>query len=176
METKEQNTMSKKLIIILGAICLSGMLNTNQAQLNLGGGVFYGTYLNRPGLDIRLEYNVAEDLLLVPKLDFSLPKLAYGPTFLNEICLHAHYIVFKEDLLSLYPFAGLNIQNYIDFDSNPFDIDMGFGLGICAGVGGQLRISDGMSFFGEARYATGHYHQFMLTGGIILTRDTKSED
>lgn len=167
--------MHKKLILTVVAFCFAGLINQSIGQLNIGGGLFYGTYLDNVGLDLRAEYHITDELILAPKLDLSFPDIPFGPTFLNELCLHAHYQVFKEDNINLYPLVGVCFKNYIDFDSEPFDMDFHLGMGLSFGAGGQLKISDGMSMFAEARYSTGHYHQLVFTGGLIMTRE-KTKD
>jgi hypothetical protein len=166
----------KKHLIIMILLILPITISKSYGQIDYGGGLFFATQLNNPGIDLRTEFYLMEDLVISPKLDLTWPDIKWGPTFVNEFCLHAHYLFYQEDLITAYPLAGINIQNYIDFDKNPFDIDFSFGMGFCAGVGAQLHVSESMSFFAEARYATGRYHQLMLTGGIVIHGDKGKED
>lgn len=166
--------MRKKLIIILVGFLIGGGLVPVSGQLSYGGGLFWGNYLRNPGLDFRVEYPLTDALIIAPKLDISFPDLLFRAQFLSELCGHVHYYVINEEQMKLYPLAGLNIQSWleVDLDPSPY-VDINFGLGLCAGVGGRLALTDHMSFFGEARYAFGRYHQFVATAGVLFSPSQK---
>lgn len=167
--------MRNRLVVLILGLLLSGLSAQTVAQLSYGGGIFYGSWLRNAGLDLRAEYALTDDLIIAPKLDISFPDLQFSAKFLTELGAHVHYHLIKQDILVLYPLAGLNIQSYLNADIDPSAyVNMNFGVGLCAGAGGQLILTDNFSFFGEARYALGRYHQFMATAGVLFTPGQKA--
>ncbi|MBT3747694.1 MAG: outer membrane beta-barrel protein [Bacteroidetes bacterium] len=165
--------MKRKVFLLLLGLVIGLSASQSMAQLRFGGGINFGSYYHL-GIDIRGEYNLTDDLILAPKVDIG-PSFKYGFSYLTEICAHVHYLVYKEDVIAVYPLAGLTLKNYFDLDTSPFDVDLNFGFGFSFGGGVQFEFTDTMTAFGEARYTTGNYHQGMLTAGIIYTPETREQ-
>ena len=90
--------MLKKSLMLL-VICIALSFSAKQsvnAQLKYGAGIFHGTWLNNPGLNFRAEFDIAEGLVAVPKIDLSIWKVK-GIGFLENLILTIHQL---KDILS----------------------------------------------------------------------------
>jgi len=162
--------MKKTVCLLL--ICASFSFSFNQkanAQLKYGGGIFFGTWLNNPGLSVRAEFDVFEGLTAVPKIEISFPRFNTG-TFLNAVALHLHYYVEVTEGIAVYPLAGITVKSYLDIDKYGNNrLSHNFGLNPTFGAGGKLKITDSFAVFAEGRYDFGRYHQFVTTLGVLMT-------
>ena len=160
---------AKRLYIM--AVLLSGSLffGPTYGQMKVGGGIFYGTYLGNLGLDIRASFRLIDQLYVSAKLDVSFPEItSYGATFMNELGLHAKYHVYEKGGIALYPLAGLTLQNMIWVNTNPVNLNAGFHVGVTAGGGAILKITDNLEAFGEATFTLAGHSQFKATVGGLF--------
>ena len=163
--------MLKKSFLLL-IVCV-GVLGTCKqpanAQLRYGAGIFYGTWLNNPGLTARAELAITEGLAVVPKIEISIPRMNTG-TFLNALAVHLHYSIDVTEGIAVYPLAGVTLKSYLDIDrSGSSRVNHRFGLNPALGAGGKLKITDSFAVFADGRYDIGRYHQFVSTIGILMT-------
>jgi len=137
--------------------------------MKVGVGLSYGTSLNNPGLNLRAEAEIFENLLIVPKLDIYLPRTSTR-TFINTISIHAHYKIELMEQISVYPLAGATLKSYLDFDKYGHDrVDHRLLLNPSGGAGVLFDLSENFSLFGESRVEIGNYSQFVLTAGVLFT-------
>ncbi len=143
---------------------------TSIAQFRYGGGLFYGSYLNNPGLDVRAELPLFEGLSIVPLIDISAPRTSSW-TFLNSVSVHAHYNFQVADNVIAYPLAGMALKSYLDFDRTGSDrIDHRFNVNAVGGAGAILELGKRFSVFAEGRLEIGSYSQLVATFGALITR------
>ena len=163
--------MTKKFLVVI-LICLSVSFFVKpeaKAQLKYGAGIFYGTWMNNPGLNVRAEFSIGESLAAVPKINISIPRLSSG-TFLNSVSLHMHYNVEISEELDVYPLAGITLKSYLDIDKYGNDrIFHQFGVNPALGAGGKIKLTDAFEVFAEGRFELGRYHQFVSTIGVLMT-------
>ncbi len=162
--------LKKTIILLVIFIALSfSVKQSANAQLKYGAGIFYGTWLNNPGLNLRAEFDIADALVAVPKIDISIPRISTG-TFLNSVSLHLHYNFDITEEISIYPLAGVALKSYLDFDSYGNNrLDHRFGVNGVGGAGGQYRLTDTFVVFAEGRLEIGRYSQFVSTVGVLMT-------
>lgn len=162
--------MLKKSLLFL-FVCISIIFSVNQsanAQLKYGAGIFYGTWLNNPGLSARAEFGLTDELVMVPNIDLSVPRFHTG-TLLNSAGLHLHYKLEVTDEIVVYPLAGATLKSYLDFDRYGNDrVYHNFAINPSAGCGGLLKLSDSFLIFAELRYELGTYLQMVSTVGFLM--------
>lgn len=165
--------MVKKFLLI-SIFCVAALIMFNQsskAQLRYGAGLFYGTWLNNPGLNLRAELGVGDTFVIVPMIDLSVPRFSTA-TFLNSASLHLHYNFEITEELLLYPLAGATMKSYLDFDNyGGTTVHHRLRLNPVGGAGGQLKMTEFFIVFAEGRLELGlpgNYGQFVSTIGVLI--------
>lgn len=159
--------MKRYLVLALIFTFLSINQESN-AQLKYGAGANYSTWLNTPGINLRLEFPVFDELVAVPMVDINIPRFSTG-TLLNGLSFHFHYNFEIVEELDLYPLAGATIKSYLDFDrggSTP--VYHRFSFNPTGGAGAKLKLSETFEVFAEGRLEIGRYSQFVSTFGVLL--------
>jgi len=154
------------ILLIISFIFCQQALN---AQVRYGTGINYSTWLNTPGVNLRVELGITDALAAVPMLDINLPRFSTW-TLINGASLHLHYNVGIVEELDLYPLAGLTIKSYLDFDRYSSTFHK-FSFNPTGGAGGKLKLSETFEVFAEGRLEIGRYSQFVGTIGILLRPD-----
>lgn len=146
-----------------------------QAQLQLGGGLAFGTEIEKLGLQISGNLPVAQegkiraapDLIFYIKDDFGGGSVRWW-----EVNLNGNYLFMDNEAYTLYALGGINIANVnFDYDIEVPDI---FGvdgsqteLGLNVGGG----IEYGMDFgnlYGEAKYILSDFDQLVISVGVRI--------
>ena len=144
------------------------------AQINVGGGLSFGTEIENIGITAKATYGIDDQWEGGASFTYFLPK-SFGPvdwTFW-AINLDAHYLKNVSDKFTIYPLAGLNIGG-ITIDSDSFG---GFNpgsttnteIGVNIGGGAYLNISEKLKGFGEIKYVIGGFDQLTLGAGVLFS-------
>ncbi len=158
--------MKKIFTFIIIIVALSAINQKAEAQIKIGAGLSYATWLNTPGVNLRAEAEVFENLSIVPMLDIYLPRISTW-TLINTFSLHVHYNIEVLDQISVYPLLGATMKSYLDFDRSGYDrVYHRFALNPSGGAGALYELSKDFSVFTESRLELGYYSQFVLTAGV----------
>ena len=145
------------------------------AQIKAGGGLVFGSEISQLGIDVRGEYHIDENWVVVPNVNFFFSdketiSVFEVKTTLTTINFDGHYLFpMQDDRFDLYPLAGINISivnvknDFNDFDESETE------LGLNIGGGGQYEINDLLTAFAEIKYVIGDFDQLVIGGGILVT-------
>lgn len=175
----------KKIILTLTFLSILFFQNV-YAQLEVGGGIAFGTEIEQPGINFRGYYSLSDQPLgpgyvrFGPGFTFFLPR-KYTTTWFGtttettstwfEINLDGNY-VFGENQIKGYGLFGFNIGTIsykfeqtgaVVSSSSDSDTELGVNLG----VGGMYEL-DNLSIFGEFKYIAGNFDQGVLAVGVLV--------
>lgn len=175
---RNSSTLSRYGLLVLTMLGLLALRPTDaSAQLQIGGGLAFGTEIDKLGLQLSANLPVAQegkiraapDLIFYLKDDFGTGEVRWW-----EVNLNANYLFLEGEEYTIYAIGGINITN-VNFD---FDIDIpelpGFGfdqsdteLGLNIGGG----IEYGMDFgnlYGEAKYVLSQFDHLVISAGVRI--------
>ncbi len=169
--------------MIIRTVLTAGVLLAtlaSSAQIQLGGGLVYGTGIANVGFQARGGKVINDQFDALANLTFFLPEKISGgllesKTSLFTINFDGHYKALENEKTMLYPLAGINIS-VVSFDieseflgivSSSTGSDTNIGLNI--GGGGNLRLNNGLKAFGEVKYVISSFDQLVITVGIVKT-------
>ncbi len=173
----------KKTIFIsslaLVFMLLAGVSKAQDSKILLGGGLGYATDISTAGLFVKGNYAINEKFEAAGQFTYFFPKdqgefdLKYHWMALD---LDGHYIFFKQDKISAYGLAGLNIfmikiPDYeTSFMGQPIKIEgtSKSKAGLNIGAGGRFALSDKLSALGEVKYVVGDASYLQLSVGILF--------
>lgn len=144
------------------------------AQWNAGGGIAFGSEIERIGFTAKATYDINEQWEASGGFTYFIPR-DFG-TFdwtVWTIDADAHYLKNMSDKFTLYGLAGLNFTNW---SIGYVDIGGGFGfpggggtnLGVNVGGGSYLNFNDKMKGFAELKYVIGNFDQLVLNAGVLF--------
>ncbi|MFN1833777.1 outer membrane beta-barrel protein [Balneola sp. MJW-20] len=172
----------KKITTILFAGLLSiVMVNTADAQIEVGAGLVLGTGAydgagdvnNDIGLKVDGRYDINEQIAVGADFTFFFPKDESGVKFkLSALNLNGFYDFLNEEEFNLYGLAGLNIAFWeIEFP----DVGGFFGggsisdteIGLNIGAGAEYVMNFG-NLFGEVKYVISDLDQLVIAAGVRI--------
>ena len=160
--------MKKVFAILVLAVSLVFINSSANSPIRYGGCIFYGTWLNTPGLNARLQLPLFEGLSLVPMIDISVPKFSSG-TFINSVSLHFHYDIEIIEELDIYPLGGAAFKSYLDIDRTGYDrVFHRIVFSPTVGAGAKLHMTEYFTIFGELRREMFNYRRFVSTIGVLM--------
>jgi opacity protein-like surface antigen len=180
--------MKKKLSILfkisvfkISLIALIFTLNytISNAQISLGGGLAFGTGIDRAGLDLRATFDIGKNWRIAPAINYYFPNdndrrhnhWDDGRLRVWEINADANYMIdVNNDLLGLYAMFGLNITSWRwDWDNdNNFNDDDDYSnteLGVNLGMGLDFNLDKVVPFV-EVKYVLGGFDQGVVALGV----------
>lgn len=134
------------------------------AQLQLGGGLSYGTEAEEIGLNLRGLYGITENIAAGADFVYYFAGENFNYTEFN---INANYF-FLTDELRPYALLGIN-RSTVSFSSPFFGTVSNGEWGLNVGAGTQYTLSDNLSLFGEARYIIGDFDQLVISAGVFYT-------
>ena len=161
--------MRKKISMLLFMLLISvGAMQTVQAQLQIGGGLIYGTEIEEFGIQGNATLNIPGPIRLAADIGiFFVDDVGNLDTSLWEINFNGHYLFPGIPKANVYGLAGINIVTAsvegqvlgVTFDES--DSELGLN------VGGGAEIPIGFAkLFGELKYVLGDADQAVFTGGL----------
>ena len=149
------------------------------AQIKAGGGLVFGSEISQLGIDIRGEYHLDENWVIVPNINFffadketipAIPPLIPETEIkqgLTTINFDAHYLVpMNDDRIDLYPLAGLNFSIVSDKVNDVKNSETKVGLNL--GGGGQFEFSELLTGFAEIKYVINDFDQLVIGAGVLV--------
>ena len=145
------------------------------AQIKAGGGLVFGSEISQLGIDVRGEYYIDENWVVVPNFNFFFSdketiSVLEIKTTLTTLNFDGHYLFpLDGDQFDVYPLAGINfsIVSVKDDFSGLDDSETKVGLNL--GGGGQYEINDLLTAFAEIKYVISDFDQLVIGGGILVT-------
>lgn len=168
----------KKLVLI--SFLLTAFAVYSHAQFSAGGGLSYGTEIEKFGITGKGLYTLNENIDISGALTIFFPEKStftnpFGPdteikTTLWELNFDGHYNFPASEEFVFYPMAGINItgiRTKVEADgSSDSDSDTEFGLNI--GAGGVYAFSEKLKGFAEIKYVISDYDQAVFTFGVLF--------
>ncbi|MEM7161655.1 MAG: outer membrane beta-barrel protein [Bacteroidota bacterium] len=163
------------IVLLVCSICLS-------AQLQVGGGLSFGTEIGKPGIVIKGNYLIKENIDGSVSLNFFFPDKEGAEGFESKFSVwtlnfDGHYLLQQEGKVILYPLAGINlafstfesqIPNFFGTGTTTFSgSDSSFGLNV--GGGAQLSLNEKINGFAEVKYVLSEFDQLVIGAGILFT-------
>jgi len=148
-----------------------GLPSTN-AQIQLGGGLTFGTGISKLGINLRGTYEINEKILAAPGVNFFFKDnlLSDVSASFFSIDLDGRYqLMTIADDIQVYPVAGLNIFS-VKIDGSTTGIRVredGVMIGLNLGIGAQVETLTSLSYFGEFRVTVGGIDQSTITAGVL---------
>ncbi|QCX40796.1 porin family protein [Aureibaculum algae] len=162
----------KKLVLTLALI---GGIGSMSAQVAIGGGVGYNERVSGPGVVVKAEIDVMDNISISPSVSYFAGSKIYGYSRnLFAVDANGHYkIEVMMDELDVYPLAGLNYSSYSygdyrygDESINEYKVS-GNSLGLNIGGGGRWKFADQLSVFAELKYVVSNYSHAVFAGGVL---------
>jgi len=170
-----------KKVILLGMIVLFSMSFVNAQQITVGGGLAYGTDIQKAGITLNGQYFFSEKFAAAPSFIFYFPeKNSYSNSGFNteakssvwEFNADVNYYFFSNDVVKFYGEGGLNIttaRSKVKSSGNGFnqtqkvsDTEAGLNLG----VGADFKAGDKLIPFVSMKYTVSNFDQLVIRGGI----------
>jgi Outer membrane protein beta-barrel domain len=185
-----------KKLYVLFLISLITYSVTNGQFTKVGGGLGYSTGFpfhempwdaNKSGnfnVSLKGIYQLNLPIQISPSITYLFPhitkELSVGEETTTTVStvmfdLNGHYVFNAPDRFEFYGLAGLDIlltgkkEAYSSPESINKETDNALGLNI--GVGSNLKITEQISLYGEAKYIVSKYHQFMVNLGVLINLD-----
>ncbi|MEM6321754.1 MAG: outer membrane beta-barrel protein [Bacteroidota bacterium] len=154
-------------------IILFWCFSTVHAQLQLGGGLTFGTGIEKLGFNLRGTYEIQDNFLVAPGVNFFFKdkSLADASTSYFSVDLDARYnLITIADEVTIYPVGGLNIfsvNNSGATNGIRFREEDGIQVGLNLGLGAQIETLTSLNYFGEFRFTVGGIDQSTITAGVL---------
>ena len=163
-----------KQSLLYFCLCWCAFLFSSEAtaQIQLGGGLTYGTGISSLGLNLRGTYEINEKFLAAPGANFFFKDKSLSDVTFSyfSIDLDTRYqLVTIADDINIYPVAGLNIFN-VKVEGSTTGIrarEDGLTMGLNLGLGAQVATLTSLSYFGEFRVTVGGIDQSTITAGVL---------
>ncbi|MET2986312.1 outer membrane beta-barrel protein [Aureibaculum conchae] len=165
----------KKLVFAIVLIASASSIN---AQFAIGGGLGYNDKINAPGLVVKAEFEIMENIAISPSVSYFSGSEArlVDNTYKNNLFavdVNGHYkIEVMMDELDVYPLAGLNYSSYKNggfrFGDDGIRQNEGNALGLNLGGGGRWSFSDNLSAFAEVKYTISDFSQVVIAAGVLF--------
>jgi len=164
---------STKNLLMYAAILLFGL--QTQAQIALGGGLAYNEKVSGPGITLKAEFNITEQIAIAPGGTYFFGNSLYGYNQnILAVDVNAHYFFnIIDDKLKIYPLLGVNYSNYktgayyYGYYYDTYEVsDNAFGANI--GAGGKWAFSEKLSVYLEPKYIVSDYEQIVVNAGILF--------
>lgn len=171
--------LNNKLNLILVAfvllfVCLTA--NGANAQVNAGGGLAYGTNVEKLGLHINGFYTIPANEQIRAGLEYTYffpENYTGGSTRFSEFNINAHYLFYDEEELAAYGLAGINhATSSVNWDDSFFGAGgtSGSWTGLNIGAGAQYNVGFG-SLYGELKFVISTVDQLVLSVGTRIPFD-----
>ncbi len=173
---KHINLMSlKNAKYLLVGLLFSFVIPQTQAQISIGGGLGYNEKISGPGITVKAEFNITDQIAVSPGVTYFFGNSLYG---FNQntlaVNVNAHYFFnLIENKLKIYPLVGANYSNYktgVSYYSYYYDTyevsDNAFGINI--GAGGRWQFSERLSVYLEPKYVISDFEQIIINAGILF--------
>lgn len=145
---------------------------TATAQIQLGGGLTFGTGISKLGLNLRGTYEINEKFLAAPGVNFFFKDKILSDVsasyFSADLDVRYQLVNIAEDI-DVYPVGGINIFNVkIDGPTTGIRVrEDGLTVGLNLGLGAQIATLTSLSYFGEFRVTVGGIDQSTITAGVL---------
>lgn len=168
-----RKSITKFLSITAMLMAMISVSNTANAQLQLGGGLVFGTLFDAIGIQASgiypLAVNEDVDIDIAGDLTLFLPGDEFGiDVSLFEINGNGHYVFTTTETMAAYALAGLNIaivKVAIGFDGFGSASASNTEVGLNAGAGAQFDVGFANAY-AEAKVVLGGSDQFVIGGGL----------
>ncbi|MEX0778347.1 MAG: hypothetical protein WD491_11495 [Balneolales bacterium] len=164
------------LALILLAFGLMAATEAN-AQIKAGGGLAYGTNIERLGIQANGYYTIPANEQIRAGLEYTyfFPE-SYdgGSSRFSEFNINGNYLFYEEDEISAYALGGINHStSSVNVDGNEFFGGMstsGSSTGLNIG-GGAEYLADFGSLYGELKFVISDFDQLVLSVGTRIPFD-----
>jgi opacity protein-like surface antigen len=177
----------KHLIICLVITVFAAQVITAQFT-KIGGGMAFSSGFKFHNMDdeanqsghftalVKSIYEISQSLQISPSCTIFYPNItedAYTKTVVSSMMfdINGHYVFSLSDRFEFYGLAGLDILfawKKDKYESSDTFKESDNALGLNAGAGTCLKITEQAALFAEAKYIISKYGQLMLNAGILI--------
>ena len=169
-----------KKVILLGMIVLCSMSIVKAQQITVGGGLAFGTDIEKAGITINGQYFFTEKFAAAPsfifyfpeKNKYTFPGYSYeAKSSVWEFNADVNYYFYSNDIVKFFGEGGLNITTAkvkvkstgsgISSQSNS-DSEVGINLG----VGADFKVAEKILPFVSMKYTVSDFDQLVIRGGV----------
>lgn len=176
----------KKGLLLVAAILMMVAAHAQKGKIAVGGGLAYGTEVEKLGIDLRGIYGITDKIDAAPSFTYFFPN---KEDFLDgeikvtwwELNLNGHYNFMVKEQYSVYGIAGLNFSRvgwkaeytmpgYGFTDDEKVDESDGeMKVGLNLGAGGQYNVNEKMGVFLDMKYViVSDYDQLVFNFGVLF--------
>lgn len=161
--------MRKHILVLFCVATTLGLYSDLKAQTGIGGGFTYGNRIERLGLDLRADFKLSDRWALSPKAHLFFPQSTGNITERwTSFNVDAHYLLNLENIMFLYPLAGINVTAWNRENRRLNSQINGSEIGINLGLGGLFKIAVNIDGFMEVKYsAIQRVEQAVVSFGIL---------
>ncbi len=146
--------------------------NFSERSLTVGFGVPYSNTISAIGINLRMYYNVSENICFGPEFTYFFEKTTIGEnddiTTTNAFTFdfNSHYVfeVMEHHRLGVYPILGLNYTNEKETEHGETHLDEAFGLNL--GAGFETPLSEKINLFSEFIHTFGTIEDNVIFLGV----------
>ncbi len=163
------------IVLLSGILLFTGNLQRATAQIDIGGGLAYGSEIENLGIRADGVYTINEQFRAGANITFFLPKEMFPGVDWTwwEINANGHYLFPMDADVNVYGLAGLNFVNFKaegqtvtgpfgnTFSSSYSDSAIGLNIG-----GGAEYPLDFANLYGELKYTLSDYDQLAINVGL----------
>jgi len=164
--------MQKYLLSFFLMATLIFISTDGKAQIQLGGGLTYGTGISKLGINFRGTYEIDEKFVAAPGVNFFFKDKALSDVSVSyfSVDLDAQYrLISIGDDVQVYPVGGLNIFSVnVNGPTSGIRIrEDGLKVGLNLGLGAQVATLSNWNYFGEFKVTVGGIDQSTITAGVL---------
>ncbi|MEO1053366.1 MAG: outer membrane beta-barrel protein [Bacteroidota bacterium] len=172
---------SKAITILLTGMLLFAGIQVSQAQINIGGGLAYGTEIENPGIGVNAEIFVKENIAIRPGLVYFFPKDLINEAGSEDfkfkwfdVNINGNYYFETDGIVKPYGMAGLNFA-FLTVPGFSFDFIGGqigtesettTEVGLNLGGGANFELSGSVIPYAELRYVLSDADQLVISAGV----------
>ena len=169
-----------KKVILLGMVVLFSMSYVKAQQITVGGGLAYGTEVEKAGITLNGQYFFTEKFAAAPSFIFYFPeKSSYSfPGYSYEVKASVwefnadvNYYFYGNDVVKFFGEGGLNITTAkakvkTTGNGSQSQNSSNTEAGINLGVGADFKVGEKIVPFVSMKYTVSDFDQLVIRGGI----------
>ncbi|MEX0929818.1 MAG: hypothetical protein WD266_05920 [Balneolales bacterium] len=164
--------LNLSLAALFLATCLFNVTETI-AQIQAGGGLAYGTNVEKLGLQVNGYYTIPANEQIRAGIEYTyfFPENyeGGGSSRYSEFNVNGNYLFLEEDEITAYGLAGLNYTT-VSWSGNQFFGASGSRTGLNLGAGAEYQAGFGV-LYGELKFVVSTFDQLVLSLGTRIPFD-----
>jgi hypothetical protein len=157
--------MKKNLLKLITGIFFVALSFNANAQFDIGGGLIFNSEAAPDlGLNARVQFGVAEILVIAPAINYYFKTLGLNVLEVNG---DVHYPFAVGESINVYPLGGLSLSRFSGFGNSNSRLGLNLGGGVNFGI------TDSLKGFGELKtilvFDGDGYSPIVLSAGVLFS-------